>query len=316
MGTLVTIRTFLDGEEVVACVSVKEADGTLLERGFSPLQMSLPCARIFRAEAVYNRVEYGRLRSYTQNVYFVPTCTETYNVDMSLEYSPRFVRSPCEPKASIVSFWYGSGEEMGRLKWDGTYWRCYAKVKVKNVESFDGELWVGLKYDETAFPDQRAWVIAGGEWESWWGYGYPEPDQIAMLPDTTYIFTVRAGHNTTEDDRKRFIITTPSPPPPEQGTLYVDTTPVKGEVYVNGTSWGIAPQTRNLNPGTYTVSFGEVKGYTKPAPQTATVIEGQTTTITGTYAPTPTPKPKLQLPLLALLILATIGTTAVILKKE
>lgn len=70
---------------------------------------------------------------------------------------------------------------------------------------------------------------------------------------------------------------------PGQGTLTIDTTPVKGEVFVDGASWGIAPQSRSLNPGNYTVSFGMVEGYVTPIPQTATVTEGQTTTITGTY---------------------------------
>lgn len=74
-------------------------------------------------------------------------------------------------------------------------------------------------------------------------------------------------------------------PPPAQGILMIDTSPVKGEVFVDGVSWGVAPQSRSLNPGTYTVSFGDLAGYTKPPPQTAVVTEGQTTTVIGEYTP-------------------------------
>jgi len=47
-------------------------------------------------------------------------------------------------------------------------------------------------------------------------------------------------------------------PPPDRGILSIDTTPVKGEVFVDGVSWGVAPQNREMNPGTYFVEFGEV----------------------------------------------------------
>jgi len=40
-----------------------------------------------------------------------------------------------------------------------------------------------------------------------------------------------------------------------------------------------------LPPATYTVSFGDVAGYTAPAPQTAIVAANNLTTITGVYAP-------------------------------
>jgi hypothetical protein len=76
-----------------------------------------------------------------------------------------------------------------------------------------------------------------------------------------------------------------APPPPTQGTLMVDTTPVKGPVYLNGVLQGTAPVTVNLNPGTYTVSFGDVEGYVTPPPQTVNIVAGQTTTVTGTYEP-------------------------------
>ena len=69
----------------------------------------------------------------------------------------------------------------------------------------------------------------------------------------------------------------------KKGILSIDTTPVKGEVFVNGKSWGKAPVTKEVEVGTYTITFGAVEGYDAPPPQTVTVEEGRTTTILGTY---------------------------------
>jgi PhoPQ-activated pathogenicity-related protein len=68
------------------------------------------------------------------------------------------------------------------------------------------------------------------------------------------------------------------------GTLAVSTTPVAGEVFVDGNSWGLAPQSRQVSVGAHTVSFGPVSGYTTPASQQVTIINSQTNSITGTYA--------------------------------
>jgi len=68
-----------------------------------------------------------------------------------------------------------------------------------------------------------------------------------------------------------------------KGTLSIDTAPVKGEVFVNGVSWGFAPQSKEVEVGTYTVSFGAVAGYTTPPPMTETIWPGVTNSPTGTY---------------------------------
>jgi len=65
--------------------------------------------------------------------------------------------------------------------------------------------------------------------------------------------------------------------------ISVDTTPVKGGVTVDGVSWGTAPVSEEVDPGTYTVSFGAVTGYTAPASQTVTVASGETKSITVPY---------------------------------
>jgi len=82
------------------------------------------------------------------------------------------------------------------------------------------------------------------------------------------------------------------PEEPEQAMLTVDTTPVKGEVFVDGISWGIAPQTRELDAGTYTISFGDVPGYTKPSDRTVALAAGETRTVTGTYVAIPPKEPE------------------------
>jgi len=64
--------------------------------------------------------------------------------------------------------------------------------------------------------------------------------------------------------------------------LTVKTTPVSGEVFIDGESWGQAPQTQYLVPGQYVVSFGEVEGYAAPADQIVTVgLDGAS--VTGAY---------------------------------
>jgi hypothetical protein len=67
------------------------------------------------------------------------------------------------------------------------------------------------------------------------------------------------------------------------GTLSIGTTPVSGEVFVDGESWGVVPVSKEIAFGQHTVSFGSKDGYATPADQTASVAAGQTTTITGTY---------------------------------
>jgi len=69
------------------------------------------------------------------------------------------------------------------------------------------------------------------------------------------------------------------------GTLTVTTTPVSGEVFVNGTSWGLAPQSRVVLVGTYNVSFGGVAGYYTPDWRLATVSENVETVVEGIYKP-------------------------------
>jgi hypothetical protein len=69
------------------------------------------------------------------------------------------------------------------------------------------------------------------------------------------------------------------------GSLRIITFPaLPATVFVNGIArddWGMW---QSMPPGTYTVSFGDVAGYTTPASQTAIVAANTLTSITGTYA--------------------------------
>ena len=87
-----------------------------------------------------------------------------------------------------------------------------------------------------------------------------------------------------------------------QATLTVQTTPVNGPVSVNGTSWGTAPQTRTVSPGTYTVAFDTITKYdfigykinngglisTTNRTVAVTLAAGESKTVTGVYE-TPAP---------------------------
>jgi hypothetical protein len=72
-------------------------------------------------------------------------------------------------------------------------------------------------------------------------------------------------------------------PEPKTGYLHVYTSPVTGAVYVDGQQVGPAPVAVELSIGDHSVGFGPVEGYITPQPQTATIVGGQTTTITGNY---------------------------------
>ena len=115
------------------------------------------------------------------------------------------------------------------------------------------------------------------------------------LSDGTYSWRVRAidGANNVGDWSGAWtlkVATVPPPPPPSPpalATLTVDTTPIKASVYVDNILWGIAPQTRSLAAGSYTISFGDYLGHLTPPAQTVTLVEGEMRTVTGTYTEIP-----------------------------
>ncbi|UCG37252.1 MAG: carboxypeptidase-like regulatory domain-containing protein, partial [Candidatus Bathyarchaeota archaeon] len=74
---------------------------------------------------------------------------------------------------------------------------------------------------------------------------------------------------------------------PITGTLTITTTPVNAEVFVNGTSWGTAPQSRTVQIGTYIITFGDEADYQTPSEQTAIINENLETEIEGEYESVP-----------------------------
>jgi len=67
----------------------------------------------------------------------------------------------------------------------------------------------------------------------------------------------------------------PPEAPPGKAILSIDTTPVKGEVFINGISVDIAPISVELDPGTYILSFGVVSGYITPGDISISLLAGQ-----------------------------------------
>jgi len=85
-------------------------------------------------------------------------------------------------------------------------------------------------------------------------------ESILSAPSTLGTYTVYVSI-TGATDSCTFLV---SDVAVDTGTLSVDTTPVKGEVFVDGVSKGTAPKDVVVPVGSHTVSFGAVTGYTKP----------------------------------------------------
>ncbi len=74
----------------------------------------------------------------------------------------------------------------------------------------------------------------------------------------------------------------------EKGTLSVMTTPVSGAIYVDQLLKGKKFWSGDLGAGYHVVTFGDVRGYITPSPQTVTVIANQLFHIIGLYKKLPT----------------------------
>lgn len=68
-----------------------------------------------------------------------------------------------------------------------------------------------------------------------------------------------------------------------KGFLHIVTTPVSGDIYIDAEYRGTLDLNIMLDIGIYTVSFGDVVGYTTPSPLTVEVISDHTTIITVEY---------------------------------
>ena len=68
-----------------------------------------------------------------------------------------------------------------------------------------------------------------------------------------------------------------------KGFLHVITSPVKGDIMVNNEYRGTGDVHIELEQGTYTVSFGNVVGYTTPIQMSITVNPGFVALVTVEY---------------------------------
>lgn len=68
-----------------------------------------------------------------------------------------------------------------------------------------------------------------------------------------------------------------------KGYLHVITSPVAGDIMVNGEYRGTKDVNIELEQGSYTVTFGNVAGYMTPAPLSITVNPGFTALVSIEY---------------------------------
>jgi CotH protein/lamin tail-like protein/concanavalin A-like lectin/glucanase superfamily protein/chitobiase/beta-hexosaminidase-like protein len=135
--------------------------------------------------------------------------------------------------------------------------------------------------------DGAQWRVVGGDW---YNSGYS-----ATLPIGTYTiqFSDVNGWNTPEEQSAtvQYLQTTPKTGIYEQqtGTLQIFIEPqgardAGAQWSINGTSWYNSGDTLTVPVGFSTVQFSPENGWSTPPNQSAEVLEGQTTTKTGTYS--------------------------------
>jgi len=65
--------------------------------------------------------------------------------------------------------------------------------------------------------------------------------------------------------------------------ISVTTTPISGDVFINGEYVGTGIASKEYSPGSYTITFGSVTNYHSPDPQRVTLEPGDSLSIVGTY---------------------------------
>jgi len=115
----------------------------------------------------------------------------------------------------------------------------------------------------------------------------------AMVPPAAGVEMVEAAaKHMWELYRTRYLVPPPPPVPPPappvvKTVLKLTSDPEGMPFGVSGpTSFsGETPEEREVKPGKYIVTWKEVKGFEKPAPEELTIEEGQTITVHGVYKP-------------------------------
>jgi len=208
---------------------------------------------------------------------------------------------------SKVTNKYGYTGDYLHGKEEGDIFRCYAVYGEKRSSvwegTFNGSGWEGKSglditlivplstpsytVSTSVEPANSGNVSGGGSYQA------GQTVTLRATPNPGYEFDRWEGYLMSKENPKSFEMPSADVEitayfkkidiPPETGTLLVNTTPVRGKIYVNGQLWGTAPQSRELSPGTYTITFGEVSGYVAPDPIDVVVKSGETTREVGYY---------------------------------
>jgi len=68
-----------------------------------------------------------------------------------------------------------------------------------------------------------------------------------------------------------------------KGFLHIVTTPVSGDIYINSEYRGTQALNIILDPGTYTISFGDIAGYVTSTSLIVEIISDYETLVTAEY---------------------------------
>jgi signal peptidase I len=155
-----------------------------------------------------------------------------------------------------------------------------------NFELNAGGALDGTVTDEaTGYPIEDASIILNGHITSTNSEGYYNISDIAP---GNYTVSVAATGYMSDSKPVRIdphITTSANFTLLPAGNLSITTTPISGEVFVNGTSWGNSPKSQVVTIGQYNITFGPVTGYLTPSWQLAVVQQGVDTTVEGVYDP-------------------------------
>jgi len=107
-------------------------------------------------------------------------------------------------------------------------------------------------------------------------------DVTLIMPDTDLNIRIETGHDELGsdiiDDSEEFMILSMVP-----AYLNIDTFPVRGYIYIDGTWVGVAPVSLTVEAGTHMVVFGFVAGYAVPSQRMVTIGPYETANIVGEY---------------------------------
>jgi len=117
---------------------------------------------------------------------------------------------------------------------------------------------------------------------------YSTPFEIFVIPgdykiEGTYNSITDTKYSTVSVGLTSYITLQYTSPIVTTGTLNITTTPVSGDIYIDGTKRGTGTFVIEVTPGIYIVGFGYVNGYVTPLSKQVSVTLGNTTNVEGLY---------------------------------